>query len=365
MPFLENVPAAEASRRSAEGGRAAIRHFGGVSPINGQNRGLVAALARSWSGRARAAGLLGQPQLAPVPGRHGAPDARRRGRAPPAFVTSASARTPVPPVPRGHRAARERVGPEPGGRQVPPYYDHPGFVGPLGRQRARGARTRCHARNSAASSPRTASPWRWPRAPTTWRSSREAARLVAEAGAPGHRALGTRAAAGRRRALARARRRRSPRGARGRGRSRRGVAPIGFVSDHMEVIYDLDVARRAGPRSVGLRWAAPPWESIPVRWHDPRARPGTPRPALPRRSLGTLGVRPTCARAAKVSVSRRRNRESLRSSSMRSRGRRRSALVESPGTLCSRAANTSGSRTSIGGKRRRRRMQRRTGTTPW
>jgi ferrochelatase len=31
------------------------------------------------------------------------------------------------------------------------------------------------------------------------------------------------------------------------------VAPVGFVSDHVEVLYDLDVEARARARELGLR----------------------------------------------------------------------------------------------------------------
>ena len=54
------------------------RHFGGVSPINEQNRALLAAI-RARAGRP--AGLLGQPQLAPAGRGHGRDHARRRGAA--------------------------------------------------------------------------------------------------------------------------------------------------------------------------------------------------------------------------------------------------------------------------------------------
>lgn len=32
------------------------------------------------------------------------------------------------------------------------------------------------------------------------------------------------------------------------------VAPVGFLSDHMEVVYDLDVAARASAEGLGLRF---------------------------------------------------------------------------------------------------------------
>jgi ferrochelatase len=33
-----------------------------------------------------------------------------------------------------------------------------------------------------------------------------------------------------------------------------GVAPIGFVSDHVEVLYDLDILHRKQAEALGLVW---------------------------------------------------------------------------------------------------------------
>ena len=72
------------------------------------------------------------------------------------------------------------------------------------------------------------------------------------------------------------------------------VVPIGFVSDHMEVVYDLDTqaAARAAARGVAfaraatvgtdVRFVAAVRELVEERLH----------PGRPRRSLGVLGVRP-------------------------------------------------------------------------
>ena len=69
MPFLRNVTR---GRGIPEERLAAVaehyHHFGGVSPINGQCRDLLAALAKEFAAaRRRPADLLGQPQLGPVP----------------------------------------------------------------------------------------------------------------------------------------------------------------------------------------------------------------------------------------------------------------------------------------------------------
>jgi protoporphyrin/coproporphyrin ferrochelatase len=75
------------------------------------------------------------------------------------------------------------------------------------------------------------------------------------------------------------------------------IAPIGFVSDHMEVVHDLDTVARARARAAGIevRRAAtvgtdPAFVSMIRELLEERLDP-----SLPRRHLGTLGVRPdTC-----------------------------------------------------------------------
>jgi ferrochelatase len=72
------------------------------------------------------------------------------------------------------------------------------------------------------------------------------------------------------------------------------VVPIGFVSDHMEVVYDLDVVAADRARAVGLPMARaatvgtdPQFVAMIRELIDERLDPG-----LPRRGLGSLGVRP-------------------------------------------------------------------------
>ena len=80
LPFLENVTRGRdiPRERLLEVGEHYLA-FGGVSPINAQNRALVAALKADFAARGlRPAGLLGQPQLGALPGRHDGRDGRRR-----------------------------------------------------------------------------------------------------------------------------------------------------------------------------------------------------------------------------------------------------------------------------------------------
>ena len=85
VPFLENVTRGRGipRERLEEVGEHYFL-FGGRSPINDQNRALLAAIREDLAGqRHRPAGLLGQPQLGPVPRRHArADDGRRRHRGP-------------------------------------------------------------------------------------------------------------------------------------------------------------------------------------------------------------------------------------------------------------------------------------------
>ena len=75
------------------------------------------------------------------------------------------------------------------------------------------------------------------------------------------------------------------------------VAPIGFISDHMEVVFDLDVQAAEQAASLGLRFvraatvgAAPEFVSMIRELVQERLDTSTPR-----RTLGRLGVRPECA----------------------------------------------------------------------
>ena len=83
MPFLENVTRGRnVPRERLEEVAHHYELFGGVSPINAQNRELDrGAPRRARRARDLAADLLRQPQLASVPRRHAARDGRRRYRA--------------------------------------------------------------------------------------------------------------------------------------------------------------------------------------------------------------------------------------------------------------------------------------------
>ncbi len=174
MPFLSNVLR---GRNVPESRIREVAHhyelFGGVSPINGQNRRLIAALEQLLeSERPAPARLLGQSQLAPAAGRHAPADARRRGQQRARLHhLGLQFLLGLPPVPRRHRARARGRGRRArrASRSCVPSTTTPDSSGRTSRICAprsdrfpkRGARQR------AWPSRRTASPPRWPRAATT------------------------------------------------------------------------------------------------------------------------------------------------------------------------------------------------------
>ena len=79
------------------------------------------------------------------------------------------------------------------------------------------------------------------------------------------------------------------------------LAPIGFVTDHLEVMWDLDVGAAGTAAALGVRLARAvtpgtgPDDRFVIMWQElieERLDPG-----VPRRSLGRLGVGPDCCAA--------------------------------------------------------------------
>jgi protoporphyrin/coproporphyrin ferrochelatase len=72
------------------------------------------------------------------------------------------------------------------------------------------------------------------------------------------------------------------------------IIPIGFVSDHQEVIFDLDTQARATADELGITMLRVPTPGTDPRFVAMIRELVTERidPAVPRRSLGSLGVRP-------------------------------------------------------------------------
>ena len=299
---------------------AHYEHFGGVSPINAQCRALDRRAARgARPPRAAAAGLLGQPQLAPDARRHAAARWREDGvRRALAFVTSAygsysGCRQYLDDIARARAEVGERA--------------------PRGRQAAASSTTTpaSSSRSSSTwpapssgspspgaprpgwSSPPTACPARWPPPATTRPQLRETA---APRGVPA-RPAGVeprlpepqRAAEP---AVARARHRRPPaRARRRRGAGRGGGADRLHRRTTWRCVYDLDLEAKSRALELGLNMVRAATVGTHPRFvrDDPRARRGAavrrarapaPRHARARPGrvpAGLLPVRPERARS--------------------------------------------------------------------
>ncbi len=72
------------------------------------------------------------------------------------------------------------------------------------------------------------------------------------------------------------------------------VVPIGFIADHLEVVYDLDTEAAELARGLGLRLvrAATPGTAPDFVAMIPELIAERTDPATPRRGLGTLPARP-------------------------------------------------------------------------
>jgi ferrochelatase len=259
MPFLENVLRGRNVPRER---MVEVAHhyelFGGVSPINGQNRALIAALERElsesnlnlpiyWGNR------NWHPLLADTL-RQMRDDGRRRALA---FVTSAYSSY------SGCRQYREDIerAREAAGEGAPPvdklrvFYNHPGFIAPnvehlraalaqIPYERRREARVAFTAHSIPLSMASTCD---------YQAQLLETCRLVAEGAGHAHWQLVFQSRSGspaqpwlepdicdHLRELKRA------------GAQDVIIAPAGFISDHMEVLYDLDTEARQVAKETGL-----------------------------------------------------------------------------------------------------------------
>ncbi len=306
IPFLENVTRGRGvpPARLAEVAEH-YRHFGGVSPINDQCRELLAALRTEFAGAGIALPLYWgnrnwHPMLADTVRQMRADGVRRAL----AFVTSpygsySSCRQYLDDVARARAAVGDGA---PVIDKIRHYHDHPGYVAPHA-DAVRGARATLPAGEhrlvfTAHSIPTSMADAAGPDGHRYTTQLAETARLVGHAAAPGLAYdLVWQSRSGPPRvpwlgpdvndhleALAK--------------RDVTGVvvSPIGFISDHLEVIWDLDIEARATAERLGLGLAR-------------AATPGTdPRfvamvrelvaerldPATPRRALGDVPTWDTC-----------------------------------------------------------------------
>jgi ferrochelatase len=301
IPFLENVTRGrDVPRERLEQVAEHYYRFGGVSPINEQCRDLLAAVEKDF-----AAGGIDlpvywgnrnwDPYLTDAVAAMAA-DGRQRAIA---FVTSgyssfSSCRQYLDDIER----ARAQVGPAaPRIDKLRPYFNHPGFIEPFAAAVRGAARTRS-VRNddfdlifTAHSIPAAMAAASGPDGGAYPRQLAEAARLVAERTAPRSWRLAYQSRSGPPSVpwlgpdvgdcvadLARS------------GSREVVLVPVGFISDHMEIVFDLDIEAAQAAEQLGLplaraatpgtdpRFVAMITELVRERQHG-----------LPPRALGELG----------------------------------------------------------------------------
>jgi protoporphyrin/coproporphyrin ferrochelatase len=259
MPFLENVTRGRGIPRERLAGVAHhYELFGGVSPINGQNRRLIAALREELDARGpRLPIYWGNRNWHPL-----LDDAVRRMRDDGvkralAFVTSAySSYSGCRQYREDIERAREAVGSgAPAIDKLRAFYNHPGFVGPNAENLRAALAEVPAARRDAAHVAFTAHS-----IPSSMAAGcdygvqlQETCRLVAERAGARNWRLVFQSRSG------------SPhvpwlepdicdhlRGLKAQGATDAVVQPVGFISDHMEVLYDLDTEAKQVAAEIGL-----------------------------------------------------------------------------------------------------------------
>jgi ferrochelatase len=301
VPFLENVTRGRNIPRARleEVGRHYFL-FGGVSPINGHCRALVDALQEELLRTGRELpvywGNRNWHPLLEETLRTMAADGIRRAVAvaTSAYSSYSSCRQYLDDIDRARAAAGARA---PVVEKLPPFYNHPGFV------EAMAARTREVLQSVHGDLSRLGLVFSAHSIPAAMAAAcdyeaelREAAALVAERAAPAGVAW----------SLAFQSRSGPPaqpwlepdvcdhlRALRKAGKETVVVAPLGFVADHMEVRYDLDVQARAVADEVGLVF-----RRVPTVGTDPLFVSGLCElfvdhiAGRPPRALGARGARP-------------------------------------------------------------------------
>ena len=303
IPFLQNVTRGRniPPARLAVVGEHYLR-FGGVSPINAQCRALIDKLTAEFAEHDIDLPIYwGNRNWHPL-----LPDVMQQmrddgiGRAL-AFITSpyssySSCRQYLDDIAR----AREIVGPDaPDVQRLRHYFDHPGFIEPLARNVAAALASVAGDREPVLLYSAHSIPVAMADASDYEAQLREVARLVTAAAAPGHEwtlvfqsrsgapgtpwlepdigdQLGEVAAAGRRSVV---------------------VAPIGFISDHMEVVFDLDVQAAERAAGLGLEFVRAATVGIApefVAMIRQLVEEQTADPPPPHRALSRLALGPYC-----------------------------------------------------------------------
>ena len=298
MPFLANVLR---GRNVPESRMREVAHhyelFGGVSPINGQNRRLIAALERELESKGpRLPVYWGNRNWHPL-----LADTLRQMRDDGvqnalAFVTSAySSYSGCRQYREDIERAREAVGPDvPRVEKLRAFYNHPGFVGPnIENLRAaleqipQERRATAHVAFTAHSIPSAMA------AGCDYeRQLLETCRLVAEGAGAEHWRLVFQSRSG------------PPtqawlepdicehlRALKAEGVEDVVVAPVGFISDHLEVLYDLDTEARQVSEGLGIHLIRAATVGAHTQFVSMIRELILERldPAVPHRALGTFG----------------------------------------------------------------------------
>jgi len=302
VPFLENVTRGRGvSRERLVQVGAHYQLFGGISPINAANRALIAALRAELDTHGPALPIYwGNRNWRPLLAHTLAQMADDGVRRAVCFVTSAysgysSCRQYRDDIARARSTVGERA---PVVDKLRPYFDHPGFIEPLAENVARALATLHPSVRRGAQLAFTAHSVPLAQASTSEYVGqlREAARLVAErvggehpwtlvwqsrSGPPDQPWLEP--------DIGKHLVELAERGARG-----VVMVPVGFVSDHMEVVYDLDTEATARAVELGLSVAraatagtAPAFVTMVRQLIAERTDPGAPR-----LGLGRLEPRP-------------------------------------------------------------------------
>ena len=302
IPFLENVlRGRNVPRERLMQVSEHYYSFGGKSPINDQNRALISAIAAEFSRQGPTLPVYWgnrnwHPLLADTL-RQMTDDGVRRALA---FVTSAySSYSGCRQYLDDIEVAREQVGSDaPEVHKLRVFFNHPGFIGPMAENVRTALSQLPEAEREAAELVYTAHsiPLSMAQSSRYVEQLKEAARLVSRelgrdrwtlvyqsrSGPPSQPwlepdicdFLRELAASGRSRASV--------------------VAPIGFISDHLEVVYDLDTEARAVAEEAGLKMV----RAATVGVHPDFVRMIRELVLerldenVPRRSLGDLGLRP-------------------------------------------------------------------------
>ena len=312
MPFLENVTAGRGvPRERLEQVAQHYYAFGGVSPINQQCRDLIGAIEKDFAARAVALPVYWgnrnwEPYLPDTVANMAASGVRRAL----AFVTSAySSFSSCRQYLNDIEAARAKVGASaPAIDKIRPYFNHPGFIGTFAAAAADAARSLpadvgddYELIFTAHSIPETMAVASGPSGAAYQAQLTEAAGLVAaelgyqrrwhlayssRSGPPAqpwldpdiNDLLGDVAAAGAHAVV---------------------VVPVGFVSDHMEIKFDLDVEAAQTAERLGLAFARAATPGTDSRFVSmvtdlvcERTGDHASSQAAPAIALGTLGPGP-------------------------------------------------------------------------